>query len=372
MTKKLFALLVVVAMLSMAFVGCAKNGEESNSIIEQNQANQGENTMEETIIEGEDDTYDAHEVIDALELEDGLKIAFVVKTLTNPFFVAMEEGVKEYTRDVDSYVTMQADNDASKMLTVAEDAANGEYDIILMTPINSSDIAPIEAAYNNGSVVVLLDTTVIDEGLQYVAGTVCTDNFAAGQMCGEAFVKDLEEKYGEVKGKVAIFENPQGLVTLARIQGFEDAISEYVESGAIEIVYREVGQGQVDKGLTFMENLLQRYDVSNGGLDGVMSMNDPSAQGCATALDAAGFTGEDCFIYGVDGSNESLDYIEQGIQRGTALQYPGTMAARGLAIAYQTIAGVELSDEEKFLEISTTYIDASNYQDYRDYSYLGE
>lgn len=375
MTKKLFALLIVVAMLSMAFVGCANNAateEEGGSLQEQNAANQGENTLEETIIEGEADTYDAHEVIDALDLEEGVKIAFVVKTLTNPFFVAMEEGVKEYTREGDTYVTLQCDNEAAKMLTVAEDAANGGYDIILMTPINSSDIAPIQAAHENGSLVVLLDTTVIDEGLQYVTGTVCTDNYSAGYMCGEAFLKDLEEKYGEIKGTCAIYENPQGLVTKARIDGFEAAIAEYVESGAIEVVYREVGKGQVDYGLTFMETIMQRFDVTNGGLDGVMSMNDPSAQGCANALASAGYDKEQCFVYGVDGSNESLDYIEQGIQTGTSLQYPGMMAARGLAIAYQTLAGVELSDEEKFLEISTSYIDETNCKDYRDFSYIGE
>lgn len=376
MTKKLFALLMVVAMLCMAFVGCgAKEAtEETTTQTAQESANSLENTMEETIIEGEGDDYDAHAIIDGVsdKLEDGLKVAFIVKTLTNPFFVAMEEGVKEYTRDVDTYVTLQCDNEAAKMLTVAEDAANGGYDIILMTPINSSDIAPIEAAYNNGSMVVLLDTTVVDDGLKFVAGTVCTDNYSAGKMDGEAFLVYLEEKYGEIKGTCAIFENPQGLVTKARIDGFEDAIKEYVESGAIEVVYREVGKGQVDMGLTFMETIMQRFDVTNGGLDGVMSMNDPSAQGCANALASAGYDKTQCAVFGVDGANESLDYIAEGIQCGTALQYPGTMAARGLAIAYQKLAGVELSDEECFLEISTSYIDITNCADYRDFSYIGK
>lgn len=376
MTKKLFALLMVVAMLAMAFVGCgAKEEGQTNQEVMQEAANQNENTVEETIIEGDADSFDAHAIIDALELEGGLKIAFIVKTLTNPFFVAMEEGVREYVREDDTWVTLQCDNEAAKMLTVAEDAANGGYDIILMTPINSSDIAPIEAAYNNGSMVVLLDTTVVDEGIQYCAGTVCTDNYAAGFMCGEAFIEDMTEKYGEVKGQVVLFENPQGLVTKARIQGFEDAIADYVESGDIEIAYREVGKGQVDAGLVFMETVLQRFTVvgeGEGSLVGVMAMNDPSAQGCANALDQAGYTADDCFIYGVDGSNESLDYIADNMQRGTSLQYPGMMAARGLAIAYQKLAGVELSDEECFLEISTSYIDAENAADYRDFSYIGE
>ena len=376
MTKKLFALLIVVAMLAMAFVGCgAKEEGQTNAEVMQEAAQQNENTVEETIIEGAADSYDAHAIIDALELEGGLKIAFIVKTLTNPFFVAMEEGVREYVREEDTWTTLQCDNEAAKMLTVAEDAANGGYDIILMTPINSSDIAPIEAAYNNGSMVVLLDTTVVDEGIQYCAGTVCTDNYMAGYMCGEAFIEDMMEKYGEVKGQVVLFENPQGLVTLARIQGFEDAIADYVESGDIEIAYREVGKGQVDTGLVFMETVLQRFTEvgkGEGSLAGVMSMNDPSAQGCANALDQAGYTADDCFVYGVDGSNESLDYIANNMQKGTSLQYPGMMAARGLAIAYQKLAGVELSDEECFLEISTSYIGADNCADYRDFSYIGE
>lgn len=380
MKKKLLVVFMVAAMLVMAFAGCSKAATTddgaataNNSATKPANTAQLENTKEETIIEGEDNEYDAHAIIDGVsdQLEDGLKIAFIVKTLVNPFFVAMEEGVKEYTRDVDTYTTLQCDNDAAKMLTIAEDAANGEYDIILMTPINSGDIAPIEAAYNNGSMVVLLDTTVVDEGLQYVAGTVCTDNYTAGYMCGEAFLKYLEEKHGEIKGTCVIFENPQGLVTLARITGFEDAIADYVASGDIEVLYREVGKGQVDTGLAFMETVMQRFDVGAGALDGVMAMNDPSAQGCASALQAAGFDKDDCAVYGVDGSNESLDYIAQGIQAGTSLQYPGTMAARGLAIAYQKLAGVELTDDECFLEIATSFIDASNCDQYRDFSFKG-
>ena len=374
MNKKLFALLMVVAMLCMAFAGCGNKeaGEAADGATDANGSLTMEaNTVEETIIEGEDDSYDPAAIIESLkdDLADSYKVCFLVKTLVNPFFVAMENGVKEYVRDCDTWTTVQCDNDASQMLTKAEDVANADYDIILMTPINSSDIAPIKAAYDNGSMVVLLDTTVVEEGLQYVAGTVCTDNYSAGRMDGEAFVKILEEKYGEVKGTCVLYENPQGLVTLARIQGFEDVIAEY---DGIEILYREVGKGQVDTGLAFMENVLQRYDVGKGELDGVMSMNDPSAQGCANALQQAGYTAEDCAIFGVDGSDESLAYIEKGIQMGTALQYPGTMAARGLAIAYQKLAGVELTDEECFLEISTTYIDKTNYQDYAGYAYIGD
>ena len=116
---------------------------------------------------------------------------------------------------------------------------------------------------------------------------------------------------------------------------------------------------------------MQRFDVTKGELDGVMAMNDPSAQGCGNALASAGYNKEQCFIYGVDGSNESLDYIKQGLQTGTSLQYPGTMAARGLAIAYQKLAGVELTQDECFLEIATTYIDETNCDQYRDFSFKG-
>jgi ABC-type sugar transport system substrate-binding protein len=131
--KNLLVVFMVAAMLVMAFAGCSKAATTDDTPASQQQtaqqaaANTLEETMEETIIEGEDDTYDAHAIIDGVsgDLKDGLKVAFIVKTLTNPFFVAMEEGVKEYTRDVDTYTTLQCDNEAAKMLTIAEDAANG-------------------------------------------------------------------------------------------------------------------------------------------------------------------------------------------------------------------------------------------------------
>lgn len=368
MHKKVYLCLIAALLAASMLTACATTQNQNVN----GNADEIQNTVEETTVEGENATYDAHEVIEGLELETGVKVALIVKTLTNPFYVAMEEGMEEYVRQDDIATTLQCDNDVAKMLTIAEDVASGGFDIVLITPMNSTDVAPVQAIHESGAIVVVLDTPIMDEGVQYINGSVSTDNFSAGYMCGEAFLRDLEEKKGEIQGTVAIYENPQSLGPKDRIAGFEAAIADYVDAGDIEVVYREVGKGQVDFGLAFMENIMQRFDVGNGGLDAVMALNDPSAQGCANALASAGYDSEDCFVYGVDGSNESLDYIEQGIQTGTSLQYPGMMAARGLAIAYQTLAGIELSDEERFLEISTSYIDRTNCTDYRDFSYIGE
>lgn len=370
MTKKLFALLVVVAMI-FSLGACAKTAApaaETTADAPKESTSSGEvATVEETTIEGEDE-FDAVAEIAKIEgLEDGYQVAFLVKTLTNPFFVAMQEGVKEAVRDVDTWQTYECQNDASVMLTQAENIVSSGYDVCLLTMINSSDVSILQQLSDAGCLVVLLDTLCTDDGFSYITASVCTDNYAAGYACGEAFCDLLTEKYGEPKGTCVIFENTQGTVTVERINGFEDACKDL---GTVEVLYRENGKGQIDAGLEFMEKVLNLYTAED--LDGVMSMNDPSAQGCASAIKSAGYKPGDIMVFGVDGSDESIAMIKEGYQTGTSLQYPGTMATRGLYMAYKVLAGGTLSDDEKFLQISTTYINSDNCDDYSAFSYIGK
>lgn len=359
MVKKLFALLVVVALI-FSLGACAKTATTddgattSETTTDSNKdAGTAKVELEETEITGEDDSVDYVAEIDALEGLDAQNVCFLVKTLVNPFFVAMEEGVKDAVRDIDTYTTVECQNDASVMLQQAESVANGGYDVCLLTIINSSDISIIQQMQEKGIMVILLDTLCVTDGLQYCAGSVVTDNYMAGYYDGEAFVKLLEED-GKTEATYAVFENPSGTVTAQRIQGFEDACAEATDV-KIECVYRETGSGQIDAGLKFMENVLQVYNADT--LDGVMSMNDPSAQGCANALKSAGYEPGEIYVFGVDGADETLEKIGEGYQTGTSLQYPGTMARAGLLIAYRQILGEEVPDDEKWLKISTTYID---------------
>ncbi|MGI6005124.1 MAG: substrate-binding domain-containing protein, partial [Christensenellales bacterium] len=240
-------------------------------------------------------------------------------------------------------------------ITKSEDIATAGYDVCLITPIDFEGVAgPLRTLRDAGVITVLVDSLAKDMSLADASSV--SDNFQAGVLAGEACAKDLEEKYGEVKGKIAIFENTTSPPVRDRVAGFESVINT-TNYPNIEIAIRENGKGQIDTGMDAMDNFLQAVP----DLDAVFSMNDPSAQGCANAIEAAGKTGE-IFVYGVDGSDASKEFIKAGKQNGSSAQFPITMGQEAVILSYKLLAGETLDNPH--IKIPCEWIDASNVEQY--------
>lgn len=281
-----------------------------------------------------------------------------IKTLTNPFFVDVKTGIENNLNKGDTLAVVDNNNDAQKQMNDMEDLMNAGHDLLFVTPCDYQGIVPtLQKAREKKVPIVLVDSLCVDMTLP--AGSAASDNFQAGQLAGEALAKDLGGK-----GKIAIFENTLSPPPRERVAGLEDVLKKYPD---IKTVIRENGKGQVDTGQTAMENFLQ----AEPELDAVFSMNDPSAQGCAAAIEAAGKSGQ-IKVYGVDGSEASKKLIKEGKQTGTSAQFPLKMGEQAVKEAYAILAeldgGKTLDDickaGDHHIKIPCEYIDASNVDKY--------
>lgn len=257
--------------------------------------------------------------------EGAIKIGVSVADQSNPFYIEILDGMESAVQGDDQLIVMDAGFDAAKQITDIEDMIQQGVSVMMIDPVDSNGIqASLNACEAAGIPVVCYNSPVDDTSL--VASTVATDNFMAGQLIGEALGEALEGK-----GQVVMLTYNVAQVCADRANGFKDALSKYPD---IEIVDEQEIQPGVDTAMPVMENMLQAYPE----LTGVFALNDPSAIGCAAAVDSAGKL-DQIKIVGVDGSEDGIAAIKEGKMFASASQDPVEIGKQSIEAAYKVIAG---------------------------------
>lgn len=273
--------------------------------------------------------------------DDEIGVSLIVKTNSNPFFIAMEEGAKEAADSAGVSLTVAAgkeDGDEDTQIKAIEDSiARGDQGI-LITPNGPGVLDAVEKARDAGLYVIALDT--VPDPADAVDITFATDNYLAGQLIGQWTAAQL----GGEKATIAmldLFDDKIVTVDYARDQGFLDGLgidladeqkngdeapTGQYSGGEYEIVGNEATNGAEDGGLAAMETLLSK----NPNINVVYTINEPAAYGASQALEAAGKGPDDVLMLSVDGGCAGVDGVKDGTIDATSQQYPVKMAELGV------------------------------------------
>lgn len=270
-------------------------------------------------------------------------VALIVKTTTNPYFVAMEDAAKADAAKAGVKLTLAAgkkDGDAATQIQAIEDSISRGDRGILITPTDSTVNSAIAKARKAGLYVIALDTA--PDPANTVDITFATDNFAAGEAIGKWAAAQLDGK-AAVIGLVDLFSNQVASVDYDRDQGFltgmgiptkdktkngdEDPTGTYTggKGGDYTIVGNQPSNGDEADGRTAMETLLSK----NPNINLVYAINEPAAYGAYQALKAAG-TEKSTLLVAIDGGCTGVKEVSQGIIGATSQQYPSKMASLGI------------------------------------------
>jgi fructose transport system substrate-binding protein len=268
-------------------------------------------------------------------------VSLIVKTTSNPFFVAMEDGAKKAakTEGVDLKLAAgKSDGDEDTQIQAIENAISLGQKGILITPNGPGVVDAIQKARDAGLYVIALDTP--PDPASAVDITFATDNFQAGEEIGSWTAKKL----GGEKAVIAmldLFNDKVVSVDYNRDQGFltgmgiptkdkkkngDEAKTGSYSGGDYELVCNEPTQGAEDGGTSAMETCLSK----NPDINVVYTINEPAAYGAYQALKSAGKE-KDVTIVSVDGGCAGVGYVKDGIIGATSQQYPLEMAAKGVA-----------------------------------------
>jgi ribose transport system substrate-binding protein len=269
------------------------------------------------------------------------RIALVLKTLNNPFFIDMKKGAEDKAKQLGVDLTVQAaerEVDVEKQMQIIENLIQTKVAALCVTPSGSREIVPaIEKANRAGIPVVIVDTRVDPKTMSESTGKIATfigsDNYEGGKLAGEFIAKKLGGK-----GKVAILEGIPGHETGdSRLKGFREAIK---AAPGIEIVASQTANWERDQGFNVFQNILQ----SHPDIQAVFACSDLMALGAVEAIAAAKKTGQ-ITVIGFDASDEARKAVLSGTMDATVAQSPAEMGALAVENAYRVIKGEQVKEE---------------------------
>ena len=258
---------------------------------------------------------------------DKRRIAVVPKGLAHLFWQSVHAGAVKAAREAKVDILWKGpatETDYNGQIQIVDAMINQRVDAICLAPIDKKVmVSAVERAARENIPVVIFDSGIDTES--YVS-MVATDNYAAGQIAAA--------RMGEIlggRGKVIVVAvQPGGASTMAREQGFEDAIKKFP---GIRIVDKRYGMADFAKSLQVAENMLTAFPDA----DGLFASNESSAVGAAQAI--KGRKSASVKMVGFDWSPTLLADLRSGLIDSLVAQDPFKMGFHSVMAAVNKLDG---------------------------------
>ncbi len=288
MAKKWFAWIVVVLLVGLLSIGCGRREQPA---------------------------------------EGQKKMAVVISTLNNPWFVVLKDAAKARAEELGYKVDVfDSQNSPATEASHFDTIIDGKYAAILFNPTDAEgSIASVQRAKDAGIPTFCMDREI--SASDVAVSQILSDNFSGCVALGEYFVRRLGEKgtYVELLGLLG--DNN----TKNRSDGFHSVVDNYP---GLKMVAQQSADFDRTKAMEVMESLLQAHP----DIDAVFCGNDAMAMGAYRALATAG-KDKQVMVFGFDGAKDVIDEIRAGRIMATGMQFPKTMAQMAAESADQYLKG---------------------------------
>ncbi len=259
------------------------------------------------------------------------RIALVMKSLANEFFLTMENGAKAHQKaHADQYDLIangiKDELDVGRQVELVEQMIAQRVDALVIAPADSKALVPVcKKAQQAGTVVVNIDNK-FDEAVLAQAGVkfpfVGPDNRKGAKAVGDHLAKRLAP--GD---KVAIIEGaPNAFNAVQRQLGFEDAM----KAAGAKIVSSQSGFWETDKANQVAAAVISEHP----DLKAFLCANDSMALGAVAALRAAGKL-DQVLVVGYDNIAAVKQLLQEGRVLATADQHADQLAVFGIEYALE-------------------------------------
>lgn len=272
------------------------------------------------------------------------KVALVMKSLANEFFLTMETGAKDYQKhntDKFDLITngIKNETDTAAQINIVEQMIGSKVDAIVLAPADSKALVPVvKKAVDAGIIVVNIDNRLDTDVLKAKnlnVPFVGPDNRKGAELVGNELAKKLKagDEVGIIEG-VSTTTNAQ-----QRTAGFKDAM----EKVGAKVVSTQSGEWEIDKGNAIAAQMLTSYP----NLRALLCGNDNMALGAVSAVRAAGKTGK-VYVVGYDNIGAIKPMLKDHRVLATADQFAAKQAVFGIDTALKAI-----SEHKKQAELSS-------------------
>jgi ribose transport system substrate-binding protein len=255
------------------------------------------------------------------------KMAVVISTLNNPWFVVLGNTAKERAERLGyEAIIFDSQNDTAKELDHFESIIAGGYAAILFNPTDAdASIKNVRKAKGAGIPVFCIDREI--NANDVAIAQMLSDNHSGAVELGKYFVKKMNRKGKYVELLGILGDNN----TWNRSRGFHSVVDNYPE---LKMVAQETALFDRTKAEEVLGTILQAHK----DIDAVFCGNDAMAMGAYRALVAAD-KADSVIVFGFDGAQDVIDSIRDGKIVATGMQFPKKMARMAAEQADEYIKG---------------------------------
>lgn len=281
------------------------------------------------------------------------KIAVIVSTLNNPWFVYLAENAAERSKAL-GYETkiFDSQNNTSLETDHFENAIASGYNAVLFNPTDADgSVANVMKAKLAGIPVFCMDREV--NSVDAATSQILSDSYSGCVAIGKYFVQQMHKKgkYVELLGLVG--DNN----TWNRSKGFHGVVDNFPD---LQMVAQQSADFDRNKGMEVLESILQAHP----DIDAVFCGNDAMAMGAYQALVASG-KADHVKVFGFDGADDVIKAIKEGKISATGMQFPKIMAETAALYADEYLKG-----KRKFptkMPVAVEMVNKENIDDYTAY-----
>lgn len=340
MKKKLVSVLLCAAMVAAMAAGCGGSQEDTQESKDEKESGSSktEAVSEDTMF-GQALAQVDEDLAPLPEKDTGKKLAAIESTLSNSFWVTMQEGYEDAAEEFGVTIDIQAtdsDTDTAGQLDIMNNMLVKDYEAIAVSPLTEDClISGIVAANQSDIKVITTGNEVNEEALEEAGGYLdakITVDFHNQGVLGAQYI--IDQTGGE--GKVAIIAGNEGAT---QSDARRDGAKETFEAAGMEVVSVEQCDFDAQKAYDAASALIE----ANPDLVGITCGNDDMALGVVRALEEKGVK-DQVMVVGVDFTEEAKAAIEEGTYDATVAMSPYLMGREGVIIMLKALEGQDVSE----------------------------
>jgi ribose transport system substrate-binding protein len=256
------------------------------------------------------------------------KLTLIAGVKGDEFYITMNCGAQEAAKAAGATLDFQGPDqfDAAQQTPIVNAVAAKKPDAVLIAPTDTQALyAPIKQLADNGSKVVLVDTTLDKPDM--AVSQIASDNVAGGEQAA----KTLLELTG-AKGKYLVINVKPGISTTdQRAQGFEKGLE---GKSGVEYLGQQYNNDDPAKAASIVTATLAKHP----DLAGIFATNLFGAEGAASGLRQAGKLGK-VKIVGFDAGPKQVEDLKQGTVQALIAQQPAEIGKQGVEQAIAALKG---------------------------------
>ncbi|MBW9104375.1 substrate-binding domain-containing protein [Paraburkholderia phenoliruptrix] len=273
------------------------------------------------------------------------KIALVLKSLSDPFTVAMANAARNYQQHYASQFVLTVrgtatEPDTAGQIRIVEEMIGAKMNAIVIAPSGSKGLTAVVARAIKAGIIVISIDNPLDDALQEAAKIsvpfVGPDNRKGAMLVANYLAERLKpgDQVGIIGG-IQADRNAQ-----QRNSGYKEAMS----AAGMQVVATEPGDWEYGKGRDVASRMLGQHPQ----IRGLLCANDNMAMGAADAVRDAGRTGG-VLITGYNAIDAIKPLIADGHVLATVNQFAERQAVFGMDVALKAV-----TEQRKQSELSRT------------------